>query len=194
MKQIKKKFSERRESGLNFFWVFKDCFNKHGCNFDDSAKLATLVLLKIKVFWNKGYDIIISVHYLTKKIFWSCDQSLVSLGFKRSYHNLNFIKIWPEENNFFERCSWFKLINLGLALGMALKFYTSVAKGLKLEVWKFCGLLPTFVKVTGEKLVVGPFCSLILKTVKGNLYFLTISKTFISTPLTLKVYTLVAYY
>ena len=27
--------------------------------------------------------------------------------------------------------SWFKFNNLGLTLGMALKFYTSVAKGLK---------------------------------------------------------------
>ena len=31
-----------------------------------SAKLATLGLLKIKVFWNKGYEIIISVHEITK--------------------------------------------------------------------------------------------------------------------------------
>ena len=27
-----------------------------------SAKLATLGLLKIKLFWNKGYNVIISVH------------------------------------------------------------------------------------------------------------------------------------
>ena len=27
-----------------------------------SARLATLGLLKIKVFWNKGYNVIISVH------------------------------------------------------------------------------------------------------------------------------------
>ena len=33
-----------------------------------SAKMATLGLLKIKVFWNKGYDIIISAHDLTSKI------------------------------------------------------------------------------------------------------------------------------
>ena len=43
--------------------------------------------------------------------------------------------------------------NLRLALGMALKFYTSVAKWLKLKVKKFLGLIPTFVEVTGEKLV-----------------------------------------
>ena len=32
-----------------------------------SAKLATLDLLKIKVFWDKVYDITISVHYVTNK-------------------------------------------------------------------------------------------------------------------------------
>ena len=34
-----------------------------------------------------------------------------------------------------------------------MKFYTSVAKGLKLKVRKFLGLIPMFVEVTGEKLV-----------------------------------------
>ena len=38
---------------------------------------------------------------------------------------------------------------------MALKFYNSVAKGLKLNVRKFWGLIPTFVKVTGENGEVG---------------------------------------
>ena len=33
-----------------------------------SAKMATLGLLKIKVFWNNGYDVIISVHDVTNKI------------------------------------------------------------------------------------------------------------------------------
>ena len=45
-----------------------------------------------------------------------------------------------------------------MALDMALKFYTSVAKGLKLKVKKFYGLIPPFVEVTSEKLVGGPFC------------------------------------
>ena len=38
---------------------------------------------------------------------------------------------------------------------MKLKFYTSVTKRLKLKVKKFWNLAPTFVAVTGEKLVVG---------------------------------------
>ena len=53
---------------------------------------------------------------------------------------------------FFEGWSWFKFDNYGLALGTNLKFYTSVGKGLKLNVRKFWGLIPIFVEVTGEKL------------------------------------------
>ena len=56
---------------------------------------------------------------------------------------------------FFEEWSWFKFNNLGLALGTNLTFYTSLAKGLKLKVKKFLGLIPTFAEVTGEKLVGG---------------------------------------
>ena len=40
-----------------------------------------------------------------------------------------------------------------LALGIALKFYTSVAKGLKLKVRKICGLIFAFEEVRGEKMV-----------------------------------------
>ena len=52
-----------------------------------------------------------------------------------------------------------KFNNLRLGLGMALKFYTSVTKGLKLKIRKFYGLIRTFVEVTGEKLVGGLFAS-----------------------------------
>ena len=57
---------------------------------------------------------------------------------------------------FFEEWSWFKVNNLGLTLVTNLKFY-SVTKGLKLKIRKFLGLIPTFVEVTGEILVGGPF-------------------------------------
>ena len=40
---------------------------------------------------------------------------------------------------------------MGLVLSIALKFYTSVAKGLKLKVRKLLGLIVTFIEVTGEK-------------------------------------------
>ena len=59
------------------------------------------------------------------------------------------------ENIFFEECSWFKFHKFGLALGMALTFYLSVAKELNVKVRKFLGLIPTFLEVTGEKLVGG---------------------------------------
>ena len=84
---------------------------------------------------------------------WSCDQSLVTLAFLREkFHKLNFIRFYQKKPNFFEGCCCFKFNGLGLALVVALKFYTSVAKGLKLKVIKFWGLTPTFVGVTGEKL------------------------------------------
>ena len=54
-------------------------------------------------------------------------------------------------------CSWFKVNNFRVTLVMVLKFYTSVAKRLKLKVRKFLELFPTFVEVTGEKLVRGAF-------------------------------------
>ena len=63
-----------------------------------------------------------------------------------------------QKNHFFGEWSWLKFNYLGLALGMALKFYTSVARGLELKVRKLWGLIPTFVEVTGEKLVAGAFC------------------------------------
>ena len=85
---------------------------------------------------------------------WSCDQSLLT-----SYHNLNLTRIWPEKLLFFwgggeggRGGSWFRLNNLGRTIGATLKFYTSITKGLKLNVRKFWGLNPTFVEVIGEKL------------------------------------------
>ena len=77
---------------------------------------------------------------------WSYDQSLVTLTF-----------LLTSKTAFFEGWSWFKFNNMGLALGTNLKFYTNVAKGLKLKVRKFWGLIPTFEEVTGEKLEGGTF-------------------------------------
>ena len=62
---------------------------------------------------------------------------------------------------------------MGLALGMNLTFYTSVAKGLRLKVRRFLGLVPTFVEVTEEKLVQRAFLPpTILNSVKANLLLL----------------------
>ena len=54
-----------------------------------SAKLATLGLPEIKVFYNKGFDVNVTVHDVTTKFYnktqiilqmWSCDQGLVTLA------------------------------------------------------------------------------------------------------------------
>ena len=64
------------------------------------------------------------------------------------------LKGFDQKNHFFYAWSRFKFNNLGImALGTNLIFYASVAKGLKLKVRKFWGLIPTFVGIkTGEKL------------------------------------------
>ena len=59
------------------------------------------------------------------------------------------------ETAFFKGWSWFKVNNSGLALVPKLKFHSSVAKELKLEVRKFWGVISTAVELTGEKLVGG---------------------------------------
>ena len=41
-----------------------------------SAKMATPGLLKIKIFWSKGYDVISSVHEVFNKIL-SCDSNYI---------------------------------------------------------------------------------------------------------------------
>ena len=43
--------------------------------------------------------------------------------------------------------------NLGLTLGMDLKFYASVGKGFELKGIKILGVIPALVEVTREKLV-----------------------------------------
>ena len=73
------------------------------------------------------------------------------------------------KTTFFEGWSWLKFNNLGLALGVTLTFYTSVAKGLKLKLRKFFGLSPTFVEVTGEKLLERRSPPLILNRVKKEI-------------------------
>ena len=133
-----------------------------------SAKMATLDLRKIKTFWRKCYDVIIFVNDVFNKIL-SRDSNYIvdmvtwprfgnfSISMREVIINLMFIRIWPEEPLF-----WGVVLvqfnNLRLTLSMNLKFYTCMAKGLKLKARKFWGLIPTFLEVTGEKLVGGSFC------------------------------------
>ena len=82
-----------------------------------SAELATLGFHKIKVFWNKGYEFMISVHDLANKML-SCDSNYI-------------VQVSCDQS--------LKFNNLGLTLAMALKFYTSVAEELKLKFKKVWG-------------------------------------------------------
>ena len=120
-------------------------------------------LLKIKVFWNKIYDVIISIHEVSNKIISRELNYIVHLLMWPKFGNCNIsmkellttsiLQGFDQKNNFFEGCFWFKLNNLGLTIGMALKFSTSAVKGLKLKVRSHLRLHPSFVEVTGEKLV-----------------------------------------
>ena len=40
------------------------------------VKMVTLAFLKAKIFWNKGYDVIIPVYDVIKKT-WSCDSNYI---------------------------------------------------------------------------------------------------------------------
>ena len=131
-----------------------------------SGKMTTPDLLKITVCWNKDYDVIIPVDDVTNKILLrdsiilymcSSDQSLVTATFLwEKLSQPQFYKDLTRKTTFFEGWCWFKFNHLGLALGTNLKFYTSLAKGLKLKVRKFWSLISTFVEVTGEKLAFWP--------------------------------------
>ena len=91
-----------------------------------------------------------------------CDQRLVTLVFLwQKLSQPQFCKDLTRKNTFFLGWSWLKFNDLGLALGTNLKFYTTVAKRLKLKVRMFWGLSPRFVEVTGEKLVGESFCHLL---------------------------------
>ena len=107
-----------------------------------SAKLVTLSVLKIKVFWNWDDDVTISVHDVSNKILLRESIYIVDVAMWPKFGNSNIsmrgviitstYNDLTRKNNCFESCSWFKFNNLGLALSTALKVYTSVTKGLKL--------------------------------------------------------------
>ena len=63
------------------------------------------------------------------------------------------MRIWLEKQIFYEGFSWFKFNKFGLALGIALKFHTSVAKErVETKIQKVFGLIPRVVEVTGKNL------------------------------------------
>ena len=65
-----------------------------------SAKMATLGLLKIKLFWNNSYDVIISDYDVTNKIV-SCDSNyIVGVVMWPKFSNFNFIR-FDHKNHFY---------------------------------------------------------------------------------------------
>ena len=90
-----------------------------------SAKMATLSLLKTKVFWNKGCHVIISVHDLTNKIL-TRDSNYIDMIMWPKFGNSSISVIEVIITSVFEGKSWFKFNNLVLALGIALKVGKSV--------------------------------------------------------------------
>ena len=147
-------------------------------------------LLKLKIFWNKDYDFLIP------------DYEVIETNFLRDSNDIVEVVMWPtfgnpsismreviissnlyrfdQKNHFFEGWYWFKFDNLGLELGTTLKFYVSVnisdisvTKGLKIKVRKFWELSPMFVEVTGEKLLGGLFCPLLLPILNRVKSFMT---------------------
>ena len=145
-----------------------------------SAKITTPGLLKIRVFWNNGYDVIISVHDVTNKILSRNSNYIIDVVMWPKFGNCSicmrkviitsFYKDLTRKVAFLEGWSLFKFNNLGLALSANLKFYISVAKESKLKVRMFWGPNPTFVEVTEEKMVGGAFppAHSILNRVKQN--------------------------
>ena len=54
-----------------------------------SVKMATLGLLKIKVFWNKDYDVIISVYDVTSKILSNDSNYIVNVVMRPKFRNFS---------------------------------------------------------------------------------------------------------
>ena len=160
-----------------------------------SAKLTNIDPLKMKIFWNKGYDFIIFAHNVTKNIL------------SRDWNYTVDMVMWPKFGNSSISVSEviITLILYGIeqktnflrdAFGSSsiiwnLNFYPSVEKYLKLKFRKFRGLIPTFVEATGEKLIGGFFCSPILNRVNMShvnglflypLWFFNVSRQFRTRP------------
>ena len=109
-----------------------------------SAKMATPGLLKITVSWSKGYDIKIPVNDVTNKILSHYSNYIVDMFMwpksgnssicLREVTTTSFYKDLTTKTTFLKGDLDSKINNLGLALGINLKFYISVAKGLKVKV------------------------------------------------------------
>ena len=117
--------------------------------FKMSAKITSLGFVKTKIFWSKGYDVIFSVFGVTSKILLLDSTFTVNMIMWPKFDCCNItmreviitstLQRFEKKNRFFKRFSWFKCNNFGLTIGMVLKFYISVEKGLKLRARRFWG-------------------------------------------------------
>ena len=117
-----------------------------------STKMAAPALLKVKVFWNKDLKLKTDIFCL-----WRHQQNFS--------HGSNYIMDVTKFGNSsicireviitssLSRFDQKNLVRGGLDSCSIICQYTSLSKGLKLKVRKFWRLIPTFVDVTGEKLV-----------------------------------------
>ena len=95
-------------NSFNFSSVFEDFFKKPVYNFDDVSKIG--YPNGVMTFWNKGSDVTIQVGDVTNKILSRGSNYIVDVFmwpkfgnfhfYDRSYHNLNFVRAWPEKRLF----------------------------------------------------------------------------------------------
>ena len=131
-----------------------------------SAKLAALGFLKIKVFRNKSYDVKICVHDVTYKILSYASNGTVDLFMWPKFGNPSmFIReviitsILTRKPNFFEGYSWFRFYNLGLALGIVLKYLQQCGKRVKTKLQKVFEASSYVCRNYRRKTGRGPFCT-----------------------------------
>ena len=115
----------------------------------------------LNISWNKGYaSWFLSMNSPTKFYHFQSNYIVDTVVWRKLWSSrfstrevpiTSFCKDLTRKNSFFEGWSWFKFLNLELVLGMALTFYSSVAKVLKRKVRKFWELIPTFRGVTMKR-------------------------------------------
>ena len=114
-----------------------------------SAKMATPGLLKITVFWNKVFDVIVYVNDVTNKILPRYSNYIVDVFMWPKFGNCSFLweklsqpqfyKDLTRKTAFFERWSWFKFINLGVTLGRKIEILHQCGKRVKTKSQKVLG-------------------------------------------------------
>ena len=118
--QIQIAFQYITSNSYNFFESLKAVLITMVATLMISAKLATVGVLKVKVFWNTGYSVINSVHDVTSKTVSRDSSYIVNVINWPKFRNFSISILQgfdQKKNDFFEGCSWFKFNNLGLALG-----------------------------------------------------------------------------